>query len=99
MQTKTERFDWSNSHQVTSLTGKDNIYTSLSATGITRCSAWFHLGNINYTARVHNMYSWCQLLVYCIFKKSIEEKKGDNIEKYVEKYYTLKIQNKWKKIK
>jgi hypothetical protein len=39
------------------------------------------------------MYSWYQLrnteLVYFgILKKSIDEKKGDNIEKYVEKNYT-----------
>jgi hypothetical protein len=34
-----------------------------------------------------------------IIKKSIEEKKGVNIEKYVEKNYTVKIKNKWKKIK
>jgi hypothetical protein len=27
----------------------NNILTSLSATVITRCSAWVHLGNINYT--------------------------------------------------
>jgi hypothetical protein len=68
--------------------------TSLSATGITRCSAWVHLGNINYTARVHNiMYSWylnteLPVVYFGILKKSIEEKKGDNIEKYVEKKYT-----------
>jgi hypothetical protein len=28
-------------------------------------------------------------------KKSIEEKKGDNIEKYVEKKLHMKIKNKW----
>jgi hypothetical protein len=59
--------------------------------------AWVHLGNINYTARVHNiMYSWYQylqevnteLVYFGILKKSIEEKKGDNIEKYAEKNYT-----------
>jgi hypothetical protein len=28
----------------------------------TRCSAWVHLGNINYMTRVHDiMYSWYQL--------------------------------------
>jgi hypothetical protein len=32
------------------------------------------------------------------FKKSIEEKKGDNIEKYIEKKLHIKIKNKWKKI-
>jgi hypothetical protein len=32
-------------------------------------------------------------------KKSIEEKKGDNIEKYAEKKLPIKIKNKWKKIK
>jgi hypothetical protein len=31
------------------------------------------------------------------FKKPIEEKKGDNIEKYVEKKLHIKIKNKWKK--
>jgi hypothetical protein len=28
--------------------GDKIIFTSLSATGITRCSAWVNLGNINY---------------------------------------------------
>jgi hypothetical protein len=31
--------------------------------------------------------------------KSIEEKKGDNIEKYVEKKLHIKTKNKWKKVK
>jgi hypothetical protein len=30
-------------------------------------------------------------------KNSIEEKKGDNIEKYVEKKLHIKIKNKWEK--
>jgi hypothetical protein len=32
-------------------------------------------------------------------KKSIEEKKGDNIEKYDEKKLHIKINNKWKNIR
>jgi hypothetical protein len=39
------------------------------------------------------------LLVYFgISKNSIEEKEGDNIEKYVENKLHIKIRNKWKKL-
>jgi hypothetical protein len=54
-----------------------SLRTSLSATGITRCSAWVHLWNIhNYTA-YHQLQGLNTDLVYF----GIKEKKGVNIEK------------------
>jgi hypothetical protein len=62
---------------------------------ITRCSAWVHLGNINYTGSTSSLQNTEP--VYFGIKKSIEEKKGVNIEKYVEKILQIKIKNKLKK--
>jgi hypothetical protein len=61
---------------------------SLSATGITRCSAWVHLGNINYIK--YQLQGLNTELVYFGISKTIEEKKGVNIEKHVilKKKYT-----------
>jgi hypothetical protein len=40
-----------------------------------------------------------ELVYFGILKKSIEEKKVDNIEKYVEKKIHITFFKKWKKIK
>jgi hypothetical protein len=75
-------------------------YTSLSATGITRCSAWVNLGNINYAGIKYQQ----EYITLCTLGTKIghstgtkarlhrhyqlKKRKGsvwDNIEKYVEK--------------
>jgi hypothetical protein len=53
------------------------------------------------------MYFWYQYItrakywtsLFWNLKKSIEEKKANNIEKYVEKKLHIKIKNKWEKNK
>jgi hypothetical protein len=63
--------------------------TSLSATAITRCSAWDHLGNIhNYVGLPPELQGLNTDQSILELKISIEEKKGVDIEKYVENKYT-----------